>query len=321
MKPIVQVDFCDFGRNFDKNDNFWMRLLRERFDVRLCDCADFVICSEFGHVHRLHTGVRIFVTGESTMPDWTRFDYAFTSHLLEDPRHLRLPFYVQYADPSVLTSKRPEDAEQILAGKTRFCSFIVSNHNPRKNSNRVDFFHRLSRYKRVDSGGRLLNNIGGPIQGWSAGKIEFLRSCKFNIAFENLSQPGYTTEKILEPMIARCLPVYWGNPQVGEEFNPRSFLNRHDFPDDEALVERIIELDRDDAKYLEYVRQPYFHNNQPNELFRRERLLDQFERIFFTPIRPVAQRRRWFQPGRWRLAKRDKVLTPPPIPGGRGFPS
>ena len=52
-----------------------------------------------------------------------------------------------------------------------------------------------------------------------------------------------------------------------EEFNPASFLNYFDFPSEEALIERIIELDKDDAKYLEVMRQPYCHNNQPNEFF------------------------------------------------------
>jgi hypothetical protein len=217
---------------------------------------------------------------------------------------MRLPFYVLYGTAESLLNKQPEEAEQILAAKTRFCAFVCSNHNRRKNRNRLEFFEKLSRYKRVDSGGRFMNNIGGPIPGWSAGKIEFLRSYKFNIAFENGSRPGCTTEKIFEAMVARCLPIYWGNPQIHEEFNPRSFLNYFDFPSEEALIEKIIELDQDDAKYLECVRQPYFHGNRPNEFFSRERLLDQFERILTTPLTPVAARRRLISFGRWKLAKR-----------------
>ena len=86
---------------------------------------------------------------------------------------------------------------------------------------------------------------------------------------------------------------------MAREFNPKSFLNYFDFPSEEALIEKIIELDQDDAKYLEYLRQPYFHNNQPNEFFSHERLLNQFERIFTTPITPVSARRRSWQIGRW----------------------
>lgn len=303
MKPRVLIDFCDFHPGFNKADNFFYNLLKDRFDLCICDQPDFLIYDLFGQQHKLHTGVRIFFTGESNAPDYSVCDYALTCHHLDDPRHCRLPFYVLYGGPEPLI-RGGEKPEEILAGKSRFCSFVVSGHNRRKNGNRVRFFQKLSRYKKVDSGGRLLNNIGGPIPGWSAGKLEFLRAYKFNIAFENMSMPGYTTEKIYEAMHARCLPIYWGDPLVSQDFNPHSFLNRADFPSDEALIEKVIELDRDDAKYLEYARQPFFHQDKPNEYFDRERLLKFFERIFSTPITPNGQRMRFFSPGRWVMAKK-----------------
>jgi hypothetical protein len=175
---------------------------------------------------------------------------------------------------------------------------------------RNEFFHKLCRYKKVDSGGGALNNMGYRVPpGWAA-KLEWLRPYKFNIAFENTSLPGWTTEKIADAMQTRALPIYWGDPGVGREFNPRSFLNYHDFPSEEALIEKIIELDRDDAKYLEYLRQPYFHDNRPNEFFSRERLLNQFEKIFTTPITPVSARRYRLQLGRWIPVKKNRLRTP-----------
>ena len=307
MKKI-RIDLCDFRFNYSKTNNFLFKLLSERFAVELCDRPDFLIYSCFGHDHRLHSGVRIFFSSESDMPDFSECDYSIASVKLDDPRHYQYPNYVLHGDPQEIVKKNDNPAE-ILAAKTKFCSFVISGYNPRKNKNRVDFFNRLSQYKRVDSGGKKFNNIGGPIAGGSRGKIDFLRAYKFNIAFENRSLPGYTTEKIFEPMVARCLPIYWGNPLINEEFNPRSFLNRANFPTDDALIEKIIELDQDDAKYLEYVRQPYFHGDQPNIFFDRQRLLDFFEKIFSQKIQPVAQTRhkafsfgRLF--GRWKLVKR-----------------
>jgi hypothetical protein len=94
---------------------------------------------------------------------------------------------------------------------------------------------------------------------------------------------------------------------VHTEFNPKSFLNYPDFPSEEALVERIIAIDQDDDLYRDYLRQPYFHDNRPNEFFDRDRLLDQFERIFTTLIRPVGARRRLFQFGRWILVKKNRA--------------
>ena len=306
----IRIDFCDFSQNFSKTDNFFFKLLSERFEVELCDQPDFLIYCCCGYEHRLHSGVRIFFSGESDLPDFRECDYSIACIKLDDPRHLQFPLYVYdvYGEPEEIIKKN-DDVEKIMAAKKKFCSFVVGGYNRRKNHNRVAFFEKLSKYKKVDSGGKKFNNIGGPIPGGPRGKIVFLRQYKFNIAYENRSLSGYTTEKIFEPMVARCLPIYWGDPDINEHFNPRSFLNRSDFPTDEALIEKIIELDRDDAKYLEYLRQPYFYDDKPNQFFSRERILGFFEKIFTTRITPVAQAgRKTFSFGRlfgrWTLVKR-----------------
>jgi hypothetical protein len=323
MKRRIQIDFCDIGPYFNKTDNYLYNVLSERFQLELHDQPDFLIYSCGGHSHRLHSGIKIFFSGESDMPDFRQCDYSVASVKLDDPRHLHLPNYVNYgryqesADPSEIL-KKDDDYREILAAKKKFCCFIVSGYNPRKNGNRVEFFRKLSKYKRVDSGGKRFNNIGGPIPGGPRGKIDFLRQYKFNIAFENRALAGYTTEKIFEPMVARCLPIYWGDPTINEHFNPRSFLNRADFPSDEALIEKIIDLDNDDAKYLEYLRQPYFYGDEPNLYFNHQRVLDFFEKIFSQKITPVARKKGKFHFikrcfGRWKIVKRyheHKIIAP-----------
>jgi hypothetical protein len=305
MRRRIKIDFCDIGFNQSKTDYFLYWVLAERFDLQLCDQPDFLVHNLFGHEHRLHSGVRILFTGESDAPDYTVSDYSIGPRVLDDPRHLHLPAYV-IRGPAEKIIKRQDDHERILAGKSKFCCFVVSTYNPRKNQNRPDFFELLSRYKKVDSGGRLRNNIGRVIPYGAKAKADFLHPYKFNICFENAAKPGYATEKIYDAMAARCLPIYWGDPLIGTQFNPRSILNRADFPSDEALVEKIIELDQDDAKYLEFMRQPYLPNDEPTSYFNRDRIYDFFEKIVTTPVTPVAQRRRGkLQPGRWILVKRN----------------
>lgn len=308
MNPI-RIDFCDFWPGFCKTDNFFYNTLKRRFPIQICDQPDYMIYAiPNRHQHRMHTGVRIFFCVESFAPDWSECDYALTCRYLDDPRHLRLPYYALMDSKPLV--RGGEDWDQVMREKTHFCSFVVSNMGSRKTSRRVEFFHKLSRYKKVDSAGGALNNMGWQLPRTPRAKEEFLRRYKFNIAFENSSIPGYVTEKIVEPFLARCLPIYWGCPRVVEEFNPASFLNSHDFPSDEALIEKIIELDRDDQKYLERLRQPCCHDNQPNPCFSADRLLDFFERVFTTPVRPVAQRRKFFRLGRWTLVKKN---PPPPL--------
>jgi hypothetical protein len=190
-----------------------------------------------------------------------------------------------------------------LAEKTKFCCFFSSYIN-RQTRHRGEFFQLLSRYKQVDAGGRAFNNIGYEVPRDPQTKLEFMRPYRFYIAFENESVAGYTTEKIAEAMRARCVPIYWGNPRVVEEFNPASFINANDFPSLEALAKRVEEVDRNQDLYLEYLRQPFLYENRPNEYFDHGRLLEFFGRIFADPAPPLAaRRRRWF--GRWLLLKRN----------------
>lgn len=314
----IRIDFCDFWPGFPKAKNFFTEILRTRYEVQVSEQPDFLFYSNYGYQHRLYTCPRIFYTGEAGLPDWRECDYAMTFHYSTDPRHLRLPLYVLYASLRRLMHvsidmpgpwpQMPEPAEQVLARKTKLCAFVVGNlHRTEK---RIQFFQRLTQRKHVDSGGRALNNIGGPIPNGPLAKQNFLRPYKFNLCFENQSLPGYTTEKIYEAFLARCIPIYWGNPRIHEEFNPKAFLNYFDFPSEDALINRILEIDANPALHLEYLRQPIFPNNQPNENFSAERLLNFFEKIFTTPIRPVGARRKFFQFRRWIAVKKHHTRTP-----------
>lgn len=226
--------------------------------------------------------VRIFYTGENIRPDMNRYDWAFSfdyDESIKHPRHMRLPFYVFEAlDKKKHLIKKNLSFNNIEKEKTRFCNFIYSNNIPFRN----EFFKKLNSYKKVDSFGKCCNNMGPlPIKTEETFKpLKLLKKYKFTIAFENSTYPGYTTEKITEPMLANSIPIYWGNPKVGEEFNTKSFLNYHDFKNEDELIKKIIEIDNNDKLYEEYLKQPWFKDNKPNKYFDEERLMKRFEEIF-----------------------------------------
>ena len=111
---------------------------------------------------------------------------------------------------------------------------------------RNEFFAALNAHRPVDSGGGYMNNIGGPV----TDKLAFQRGYKFSIAYENSRGPGYCTEKIVDAFAAATVPIYWGAPDVKQEFNPAAFLCADDYPDTAALIAAIDEIDRDDEKFL-----------------------------------------------------------------------
>jgi len=281
-KPLIKLAYTDFWPGFDQETDYFTRMIRQRYDIEWSDQPDFVIYSVFGFDYLRYSCIRIFYTGENVRPDFRDCDYAFSFDYSERPEQYRLPYYARRISEVNLEEPVP-DAEAELARKTRFCTFVYSDP---AGVQRNRIFKKLTQYKRVDSGGGYLNNIGGRV----ADKLAFLRQGKFTIAFEHSSFAGYTTEKITDAFMARTLPIYWGNPLIDRDFNPGCFINAHDFSTDDALLERIIELDRDDAQYLSIMRQPVIPMGG-NPFIHDDNILDHWDRIFTTPKIPVSVRR------------------------------
>ena len=274
MKRTVKIAFTDFWHpNTERairNDNPIYRLLSKRFDLQLSDHPDFLLYSCFGRKYLKYRCTRIFYTGENIRPDFRQCDFAFSFDYPITAKNYRLPLYKLYEHFDEVKKKGQQLPDP---GSQRFCNFVVSN---RKAKERIEFFRLLQKYKKVDSAGSVLNNMGGRI----GDKMDFLRRYKFTIAFENSSYPGYTTEKILDALIANTVPIYWGNPLVNRDFNPGCFINCHDFESFEEVVERVKEIDLDDDLYLAHLAAPVFRPDSEYPNIRDSNILAQFENIF-----------------------------------------
>lgn len=271
-KKTLKINFGYFWPEFDNYDNYFTRLLSRRYNVIVSDDPDFYI---FTHPYynnkkdyenyKCH---RIFFGFENVRANWNICDYVVDSDYTNHPRHKRRPLWAGFIAKELTL---PKDLQEFKE-KKKFCCMLVSNPNAKE---RIDFFYKLSKYKKVDSAGRYLNNIS-----YSVGnKKEFIKDYKFVISFENSSYPGYTTEKLIEPMLVNSIPIYWGNPRVGEDFNTKSFININDFKSFDDAIQYIIELDNNDEKYLELAAQPWFNENKIAKEYSEESVLDFFDFI------------------------------------------
>lgn len=205
-KPIKKVYFCDGavqGKTLD--------ILKKHYAV-IVDShkPDYIFYSCMGLEHLNYDGIRIFFTGENVRADFNFCDYGIGfDYMSFEDRYLRYPLYLCYMTTmEKVNTKHLYITPEILHKKTRFCTFVVSNGGA--DEKRIQFFDFLSQYKRVDSGGRYKNNIGTAIKD----KHTFLESGKFNIAFENSSTNGYTTEKLFDAFASHTIPIYWGDERI-----------------------------------------------------------------------------------------------------------
>ena len=195
--------------------------------------------------------------GEPVLPDANKYDVVLTSvnnvHNIVD-----LPLVIMYIHCNNLLPRlinRPT-IERI---SDNFCSFIVTNH---KCQTRNKMFELLNKYKKVNSMGRFANNVGYIVEYpyWSNEYFNLIGNHKFMICGENTKMETYSTEKIANPYIARTIPIYWGTHNIKNIFNPDSMLFLEDEREEsfEKLINRVIELDNDNDKYLEFINRPIF---------------------------------------------------------------
>lgn len=279
MKKI-KIKFVDFFDGFDKEYNEFIDVLRKRYDVEISDNPDYIFYSGFGYEYLKYQCIRIFFTGECWVPNFNECDYAIGFDRLQfGDRYARIPLYMlfQYKQEFLGLIDRPLVSMELLKAKNGFCNFVYSNCFAQ--DMRTEIFEKLSQYKQVDSGGRYRNNIGGAVKD----KHAFMQNYKFSIAFENSSYNGYSTEKIVEAFAAGTIPIYYGDPLIGEDFNEESFINCHKYGSLEEVIEKVKEIDADDELWLKMMNvQPVKIAYQPLENFLYQ--------IFDQPI-GVAGRR------------------------------
>jgi len=302
--PSLSINFSDCPVHLE---NFFLRILSSRYQILREERPEFLIYALTGHRHRLYNCAKIYTHHEVYRPNWRECDYAILPFLGSDPRHYYLPIFAYNRSPQPLIRHNP-DWNAIRTQKTRFCALLSAYAN-RSVRQRMDFFKELNRRKKVDSLGRAANNTGLTIPLGLPPKLEALRPYKFTIAFENKELSGWTTEKMYDPLAAHTIPIFWGDPKAVECFNPEAFINAYDFSSYSELADYVCEVDTNEALYLRYLQAPPFRNNTPPDVFSEAKLLAFFGQILTARVKPVAQRRWFFGLTKWRLAKRNKLLT------------
>lgn len=289
---MKKLAFTGFEPYYTPNQNSFRKLISSDCkieEVAKMSDADFLLCSVLTDTHWFAPTdcVKILYSGENITPNFMACDYAIGFDWLDfGDRYIRFPLYYFYERINELmeTKHIGVNLDDLRKIKTGFCSITVSN--TKRNPIFKELYDKLSMYKRVDSGGKWHNNIGGPI----SDKFVFDSSHKFSIVCENSSSPGYTTEKIVEAFAAHCIPVYWGDPEITRVFNKNAFINVSDYSSVEDVVECVKKIDSDDELYVSYLSQPALTDS----LYKKEKqmiLLKKWLNNIFSKSPDQAHRR------------------------------
>lgn len=287
-----KIAFADMGRFSSPDRCSILDYIKEVCDVEVVDMAhaNYVIYSVMGDSHWQAPDrcVKIFLTIEDLAPDFNACDYAIGFEWMKcEDRYIRFPLYYRYYDIcELMESKHLLPFANVRAEKTAFCSITVSNSN--RHPMFKELFEELSKYKKVDSGGKWNNNVGGPV----ADKLVFDRSHKFSIVCENTAHSGYTTEKLVQAFAAGCIPIYWGDPNVTKVFNPKAFIRVQDFSSLQEALAFVMKVDADDQLWESMMREPVLTNSCYSKVHQEEQLKHFLSNIFNQPLEDAYRRNR-----------------------------
>jgi len=143
--------------------------------------------------------------------------------------------------------------------KPFFCAFLYYCSYP----HRDHYFHLLSSYKKVTALGKACSTkdnsctrfINTPEQTYNDIAVRFYASFRFVLAIENKWLDGYVTEKIINPIMAHSVPLYWGHPSVFKYINKKRVIYLPDYTD-EGLLSYIDSLT--DEAYQSIIDEPWY---------------------------------------------------------------
>jgi alpha(1,3/1,4) fucosyltransferase len=260
MKPVVKIRYVNFFDGFDDDrcrSHVLMDLCNE-FDFVFCKTPDILLVGCYDReVVPATDALKVGYYTENLAADLTNFDYFFGceySDVISDPKYCKRVYGPLQAD---LLEGCP-NVELALSSKTRFCNFIYSHRVPY----RERFFKELTRYRTVSAPGLSMNNCSDlsarSSKDWQKEKIDYLRSFKFTVAFENSRRIGYATEKLYDAFRADTVPVYWGDPGLDSIVNRDALIVVDGDWDRDVLP--WLRLPEKRAPFKPYSREPFLLN-------------------------------------------------------------
>lgn len=251
----IRITFVDF---WQKPDFEWiLKCFRPEYNPIIdTENPEIVFYSCFGFEHLKYTqAVKVFVNGESYIPDFNDCDYALGTVKLDFcNRTFWYPLGIMGVNA---TQKVPEMARQQALNR-KFCSFIYSQDTVGEGAIlRKEFCQKLMKeYKHVHCPGKVLHNCDPEelseryASDWGSSKKAYCGKFKFCIAWENENLPGYITEKLIHCYFANVVPIYWGSMGDIAPFPKESMIYAQDYASMDELIERIRQVDENDDEYM-----------------------------------------------------------------------
>ncbi|XP_030234097.1 alpha-(1,3)-fucosyltransferase 9-like [Gadus morhua] len=268
-KPLVLIWAIPYEIKFDPND------CKKYYNISGCDLTyDRSLYQQADAVMFYHKSIRnVDHMPQGPRPQrqkWIWYNVESPSNTQEIPGiYNKFNLTLSYRRDAGITAryevaiKDEPDDNFVLPKKDRLVCWIVSNMWSDGTQVRNAYYKELAKHIKVDVFG-----LGFSAELPPESYYPTLQSCKFYLAFENSAHKDYMTEKMNGPLSSGTVPIVLGIPRDNyEEFVPSdSFIHVNDFPNAKAMAQHLLELDKNDEKYMKYFAWRRFYTATPHLL-------------------------------------------------------
>ena len=259
----------------------------ENANIILTDIAnaDIIICSCFGTTKdKFPNKIKIFLGYENSCKQYVeKYEHSFSSFATgatcKDNRYNLGLAFIYYGFPLYKKLQEPRP----LVNKTKFCICIISNDSE---SFRKEFIKKLTEsthHRSIDCYGKLFKNKTSDIidktSWYNPAIFDIIKEYKFMICMENSQVENYWTEKIVNGYIGNTIPIYWGDPNITDIFNSKSFININTLGMEKG-IELIKELDSNDTMYNMMYNEPSILSNKYDKYYHEDYYKNYMTNIF-----------------------------------------
>lgn len=261
----------DFWNGFQYKNFPFHKILEERYEVIISDKPDYIIFDQFGRdnygIENHLDCIKIYYNVENKVPSFNNNDYMIGMHyMIYGDRYFRKPTITKKLS-EIYSIYNITHFNGIDFKKKKFCAWVVSNGKAKV---RNHFFTKLSKYKKVDSGGKFRNNLGVIVKN----KSKFLSNYKFCICFENSKADGYITEKLFDCFLAGAIPLYYGDDTILNLLNNKSYIHIRNEDEFDEKIELIKKIDQNDILYEKMIKEKIVLDD--NIYYKEEQKYKQF---------------------------------------------
>lgn len=164
---------------------------------------------------------KVFYTAEDIGRGSINWFYDYNDYLLEDvdlsiwfreyrnKNYIRFPLRItQLITPWMQLNDIEKLIDEINDRKnicrTKFCT-LIARHD--KSWERERIYKKLEKYWHIDCPSKFLHNLDINLPYYEE-KRKFMEDYRFNICLENHSIKWYVTEKLIDALLSKCIPIY-----------------------------------------------------------------------------------------------------------------